>query len=125
MQVFVMLKPDALKRNLCGHVISAYESRGWGITNSTFTVPTKELAEQHYTEHTDKGFYEKLINFTCSGPVLAMVLTKKSGTIAEARSIMADVRSVCAIPGGPENVVHCSDSEEGAMDEIELWFGSN
>jgi len=126
---FVMLKPDAVSRNLMGTIISRFEKKGFDITELKMIQPTRTLAESHYEEHRGKDFFERVVNFTISGRVVAI---KMFGNIDVARRLIGDTIPWCAEPGTirgdfanklPQNLVHCSDSPESAIRELELWFG--
>ena len=128
---FVMIKPDGIKRRLVGKIISRFERKGFELINMKMHLPSKQIIEQHYLEHADKSFYEELIEFTTSGPVIPMLW---KGNIEVARQIVGktvpwDARKgtirgdfACCLP---QNLVHCSDTVESAKNETELWFGNS
>lgn len=127
--IFVMVKPDGVKRGLVGEIISRFEKRGFVLEELKVCTPTEEQAQAHYAEHAGKVFYERLIQFTLSGKVVAMVW---NGNIRVARQIIGDSSMPYDNPPGtirgdfgnsaPENVVHCSDSYTNAMREMGVWF---
>ena len=129
-RTFTALKPDAIKRGLIGKIIQRIEDKGYKIVGMKLMNVSKELAGKHYAEHYGKPFYERLINYITSGPVLAMVLEGEN-VIAGLRHIVgktkpdeADVGSIRAdfCVAQEYNVIHASDSQESAQREIELWF---
>jgi nucleoside-diphosphate kinase len=126
---FVMLKPDAVDRCLIGTIISKFENAGFEISQMKMLTPARELVEQHYAEHAGKCFFEPLVEFATSGPVVAMVV---SGNIDKARKLVGATVPYLAESGTirgdfanslPHNLVHCSDSEENGEREVKLWFG--
>jgi len=125
---FVMVKPDGVKRGLVGEIISRFEKRGFKLHNMKMTVPSKELAAEHYKEHEGKVFFKDLIEFTCSGAVIPMIW---EGTVEVAREIVGATIPWDATKGSIRgdyacslryNLIHCSDSVESAKREIDLWF---
>lgn len=127
---FIMVKPDGYKRRLVGEVISRFEKKGFKLLRIHTGIPSKELAEKHYEEHKDKDFFEKLINFITSGPVVSM-LWEGPGIIALSRKIVGATDPFMRIPGTirgdlsndkTENIVHASDSVDAAKREIKIWF---
>ena len=130
-RTFAMVKPDGVRRALVGEVLRRIEAKGFAVRElKRFTIP-RELAERHYGEHRGKGFYEGLVSFITSGPVVAMVLEGENA-IAEWRKMMGATNPKDAAPGTirgdlattiDENVVHGSDAPETAQREIEIFFG--
>ena len=129
---FVMIKPDGVRRGLVGEVISRIERRGLTLAELKLVRPSRALAEEHYGVHRDKPFFEGVVNFITSGPVVAMIV-EGEGAIAAMRQIMGATRPLEAAPGSlradfaldvQENIVHGSDSAETAEQEIRLWFGT-
>lgn len=127
-KLFVMIKPDGVRRGLIGELISRFEKKGFAIEEMKMMTPSKELVEQHYEEHSSKGFFKDLVNFTISGPVVAMIL---NGDVQVARKLVGQTlpwkADECTIRGDlaccmRENLVHCSDSVESSKREIGLWF---
>ncbi len=132
-RTFTALKPDAIKRGLMGEIIKRIENKGYKIIGMKLMNVPEELAKKHYEEHLGKPFYERLIRYITSGPVLAMVLEgenvisglrhivgKTSPDDAEAGSIRADL---CMTK--EYNIIHASDCPISAKREIELWFNEN
>ena len=120
MKTFFMVKPDGVKRNIVGQVIDRVEQEGFKISKMKMMSITTELAEQHYAEHKDKPFFQDLVSFITSGPVVAMEVEGEN-VVSEVRRIMGATNPQDADPGTiradfatklEENVVHGSDSEE-------------
>ncbi|NOX60783.1 MAG: nucleoside-diphosphate kinase [Chloroflexi bacterium] len=130
-RTFVMLKPDAVQRGLIGEIIARFERRGLKIVAMKFMHVSRSLAEEHYAVHKGRPFYDGLIEYITSGPVVAMVL-EGPNAIKAARATMGATHPLEAAPGtiradfGLEigrNLVHGSDGPETAAFEIGLWFG--
>lgn len=130
-RTFVMLKPDAVQRGLIGEIVNRFEKRGLKIIAMKLMQVPQSLAEEHYAVHKGRPFYEGLIQYITSGPVVAMVL-EGPNAIQAARKTMGATNPVEAAPGtiradfGMEigrNLVHGSDGPETAAFEMELWFG--
>ena len=129
-RTFVMVKPDGVNRGLVGRIVSRFEDKGLKIAAVKMLWMDEETASKHYAEHNGKPFYEKLVSFITSGPVVAMVLQGKDA-VAVARSMMGATSPSAAGPGtirgdyGLEtgrNIVHGSDSLDSAKREIQLFF---
>jgi nucleoside-diphosphate kinase len=129
-RTFVMVKPDGIQRQLAGKIVSAFERRGLKIAGLKLLRITPELAGQHYEEHRGKPFFQGLVDFITSGPVLAMVLEGKD-SIAMVRGMMGATDPLKAVPATirgrygidiGRNVVHGSDSPASAAREIALYF---
>jgi nucleoside-diphosphate kinase len=129
-QTLVLVKPDGVQRGLIGEVISRLERRGLRIVAAKFMHVSNELAEEHYAIHKGKDFYEKLIKYITSAPVLAMVW-EGPNAIAAVRQTMGDTRPTEAQPGSlrhdfaleiGRNLTHASDTVENGKKEITLWF---
>lgn len=127
----VLIKPDAVARHLVGEIISRIEQKGLTITALELRGVSRELAAQHYAEHDGKPFFEPLLEFITSGPVVAAIV-EGPRAIAAFRQLAGATDPVeKAAPGtirgdfGLEtqlNLVHGSDSTDSAKREIELWF---
>ena len=126
----MMLKPDAIQRGVCGEIISRFEKRGLKIVGMKMLQIPRELAEQHYSEHKGKKFYEGLIRYITSGPVIAMVIEGKNavklvrdmmGKTNPQESQPGTIRGDYAIDLG-RNIIHGSDSIQSAEREIGLFF---
>ncbi len=132
-RTFVMIKPDGVQRGLIGAIIQRFERRGLKIVAMKFMHVSRELAEKHYAVHKGRPFYDGLIAYITSGPVVAMVL-EGTNAITVARNTMGATNPADAAPGtiradfGIEigrNLVHGSDGPETAAFEIGLWFGDD
>lgn len=129
-RTFLMIKPDGVQRNLVGEIIQRFETKGFTLVGLKLMSVSRELAEQHYAVHKDKGFFAGLIEFITSGPVVAMVW-EGNGIIASARKIIGATNPLNAEPGTirgdfgvtvGRNLIHGSDALETAQQEIKLWF---
>jgi len=129
-RTLIILKPDAVQRQLVGRIITRFEEKGIQIVGCKFMRIPPELAERHYAEHLGKEFYDSLLSYITSSPVVVMVLQAK-GVIAMARKLMGSTFGWEAQPGTIRgdfggsrgfNLVHGSDSPESAKREIELYF---
>ena len=131
MKTFFMIKPDGVQRNLVGEIISRVEAKGFSITKIKMMTVSKELAEQHYGEHKDKPFFNDLVSFITSGPVVAMQVEGEN-VVLQIRNLMGATNPSESTPGSirgdlatelDKNVVHGSDSDESAERELSLFFG--
>mgnify|MGYP000230724199 FL=1 len=129
-ETLVLIKPDGVKRQICGEILTRYERKGLIIKAMKLLQTPKELAEEHYAEHKDKPFFGELVDFITSGPVLAFVLAGKNA-VTSVRTINGATNPVDATSGSirgdyaltmDSNVVHASDSVDSAAREIHLWF---
>ena len=129
-ETLVLIKPDGVKRQICGEILTRYERKGVIIKAMKLLQTPKELAQEHYAEHKDKPFFGELVDFITSGPVLAFVLAGKNA-VTSVRTINGATNPVDATPGSirgdyaltmDSNVVHASDSVDSAAREIHLWF---
>lgn len=129
-QTFIMIKPDAVQRGLINRVIGRIEDKGYKLVAMKLIRLTPEMAARHYVEHEGKPFYEDLIAYITSGPVVAMVWAGK-GVIGGIRSLMGVTNPLEADPGSIRgsfgqsvqyNLVHGSDSAYSAQREIGLYF---
>jgi nucleoside-diphosphate kinase len=125
-----MIKPDGVKRNLIGEVVSRVEEKGFEITKIKMMMISKSLAEEHYGEHKDKPFFNDLVEFITSGPVVAMQVEGEN-VVAQIRNLMGATNPSDATPGSirgdlatelDQNVVHGSDSDKSAERELNLFF---
>jgi nucleoside-diphosphate kinase len=130
----VLIKPDGVQRNLVGEIISRLEAKGYVVADMRMVQATRELLAQHYAEHEGKPFYEPLVEFMLSGPVVAIRL-EGNRVIEGFRSLAGATDPTVAAPGTirgdlgrdwglkvQQNLVHGSDSEESAARELALWF---
>lgn len=132
-RTFVAIKPDGVQRGLSGEIISRFERKGLKFVGMKFMQVTRELAESHYGEHKGKPFFEGLVSFITSGPIVAMVLEGKDA-VSIARNIIGATNPSTAAPGTirgdlaleiGRNMVHGSDSPESAKREIGIFFNEN
>jgi len=124
------LKPDAVQRGLIGEIIGRIERRGLRIAALKLMQITPELAEQHYAEHVGKSFYDSLLKFITSSPVVAMVVEGPEA-VAVMRATMGKTNAREAAPGTirgdlgiskGNNLIHGSDSLESAQREVAIFF---
>ena len=133
-RTLVLLKPDAVRRGLVGEIIRRIEAKGYTLVALDLRAATPELLAAHYAEHEGKPFYEPLVEFMLSGPVVAMVLEGER-CIEGFRSVAGATDPTVAAPGTvrgdlgrdwglkvQQNLVHGSDSPESAEREIGIWF---
>ena len=129
-RTFIMVKPNGVARGLVGEVVARFERRGFTLRGMKALRIDRALAERHYAEHADKPFFEPLVAFITSGPVVAMVWEGPEA-IAVARTMMGPTNPVNAAPGTirgdfaldtEKNIVHGSDGAESAAREIALYF---
>ncbi len=129
-RTFVMLKPDAVQRAIVGEIISRLERKGLKIVAMKMLKVDRELAERHYAEHRGKPFFEGLVGYITSSPVVAMVVEGKDA-VKVVRTLVGATNPIEAQPGTirgdygldvGRNVIHASDSKESAEREISLFF---
>ncbi|MEY4494563.1 MAG: hypothetical protein RLY13_537 [Actinomycetota bacterium] len=133
-QTLVLIKPDGVKRNLIGEIISRLEAKGYIVADLKKFTPSIELLHAHYAEHEGKPFFEPLVEFMSSGDVVAIKL-EGNRVIEGFRSLAGATDPTVAAPGTirgdlgrdwglkvQQNLVHGSDSEESASRELGLWF---
>lgn len=129
-RTLVLVKPDGVQRGLIGEVIRRLENRGLRLVAARFMRVSRELAEAHYAEHQGKPFYDKLIAYITSAPVMAMVW-EGPNAVEAVRQTMGATSPTKAAPGtirhdfGLEigrNLTHASDSVENGKKEVALWF---
>jgi nucleoside-diphosphate kinase len=126
----VLVKPDGVQRGLVGEVIARLERRGLRLVAARFMQVDRQLAETHYAIHQGKPFYEGLIAYITSAPVMAMVW-EGPAAVAAIRQTMGATRPTEAAPGSlrhdfalevGRNLTHASDSAENGDKEVALWF---
>jgi nucleoside-diphosphate kinase len=129
-RTLIILKPDALQRGLVGKIVTRFEEKGLQVVGMKLTMITEEMAAKHYAPHKGKPFYEGLVRFMTSSPVIVMALQGK-GAIEVARKMMGATFGFKAEPGtirgdygvsSSFNLIHGSDSPESAKGELALWF---
>ena len=130
-ETLVLVKGDGVRRRLVGEIIRRIEGKGLDVRDLQLMDVSRELAEEHYAEHRDKPFFEELVAFITSTPVVAMRV-RGEGAIKVMRNLMGATNPADAAPGTirgdlalslPENLVHGSDSPESARRELDLFFG--
>ncbi len=130
-ETLVLVKGDGVRRRLVGEIIRRIEAKSLDIDAMKLMDVGRELAEKHYAEHRDKPFFEELVEFITSTPVVAMRI-KGEGAIKVMRNLMGSTNPAEAAPGTirgdlalslPDNLVHGSDSPESATRELGLFFG--
>lgn len=134
-RTLVLVKPDGVRRNLIGEVIARIERKGYSISNIRFLNADRALLEKHYAEHVGKPFYEPLVEFMLSGPIVALI-AEGNRVIEGFRSLAGATDPTVAASGTirgdlardqgtkvVQNIVHGSDSVESAEREIALFFG--
>ena len=135
-QTLILVKPDGVKRGLVGEVIARVERKGYKVSNLKMLTADRALLTQHYAEHEGKPFYEPLLEFMMSGPIVAMVaegerviegFRKLAGTTDPTTAEPGTIRGDLARDMGTkvvQNIVHGSDSVESAQREIKIFFGN-
>jgi nucleoside-diphosphate kinase len=130
-ETLVLVKGDGVRRRLIGEIIRRIEAKGLDIQELQLMDVSRELAEEHYAEHREKPFFEELVEFITSNPVVALRV-RGEGAIGAVRNLMGSTNPADATPGTirgdlavsmPDNLVHGSDSPESAVRELELFFG--
>ena len=129
-RTLVLVKPDGVERGLIGEITSRLEKRGLKLVGAKFMQVNNELAEQHYSVHKGKAFYEGLLRYITSSPVMAMAW-EGPNAVAAVRQTMGATRPWEAAPGSVRhdfgltvgrNLTHASDSVENGALEVALWF---
>jgi nucleoside-diphosphate kinase len=131
-ETLVLVKGDGVRRKLVGEIIRRMEAKDLDIADMKLMDVTRELAEEHYAEHREKPFFDELVDFITTTPVVAMRVSGE-GAIRVMRSLMGATNPAEAAPGTirgdlalsmPDNLVHGSDSPESARRELGLFFGT-
>jgi len=129
-RTLIILKPDAVQRNICGEILSRFERKGLQIIAMKFMRIPRQTAETHYEPHKGKPFYDGLVKFMTSSPVIVVALSGKDA-IAISRKLMGATFGSKADPGtirgdfgvsNSFNLIHGSDSPESAQRELGLFF---
>jgi nucleoside-diphosphate kinase len=129
-RTLILVKPDAFARNLTGEIIARFERKGLQLVALQQLTMTREMAESHYAEHEGKPFFEELVAFITSGPLVAMALEGEQAVPA-ARQVIGATNPIEASPGSirgdyaievGQNMVHGSDSPESGVRELGLFF---
>jgi nucleoside-diphosphate kinase len=129
-RTLILVKPDAFARGLTGEIIARFERKGLTIVAAQYMTVSDALAKQHYAEHADKPFFDELVDFITSGPILALVFEGRQA-INAARQVIGATNPLEAVPGSirgdfaievGQNMVHGSDSPESGQREAALFF---
>jgi nucleoside-diphosphate kinase len=129
-RTLILVKPDAFARHLTGEIIARFERKGLSLVALQLMTISRELASQHYAEHEGKPFFEELVSFITSGPLVAMVLEGESAIVGARQVIGAtnpleattgSIRGDYAVAVG-QNMVHGSDAPESSAREVKLFF---
>ena len=133
-ETLVIVKPDGVARNLTGEILRRIEAKGYSLVDIRLVQPDRELLARHYAEHEGKPFYEPLVEFMESGPIVAIRLAGNR-VIEGFRSLAGATDPTTALPGTirgdlardwglkvQQNLVHGSDSPESAARELGIWF---
>ena len=132
-RTLVLIKPDGVQRLLVGRIVGRFEERGLKVVGLKLVRVDRAFAERHYAVHKGKPFFEGLLAFITSGPLVAMVLEGPQA-IAVVRSMVGATRPAEAAPGTirgdlaletAQNLIHASDGPETATAEVALWFGAD
>lgn len=133
-ETLVLVKPDGVERGLTGEILRRIEAKGYEIADLRMITPSRELLVAHYAEHEGKPFFEPLVEFMSSGPVVAVRL-RGQRVIEGFRALAGTTDPTTAAPGTirgdlgrdwgsavQRNLVHGSDAPESAARELGLWF---
>ncbi len=129
-RTLVLIKPDAVRRGLVGHILGRFEGKGLSIITMALRTMDAALADEHYADHVEKPFYPPLKTFMTSGPLVALVL-EGDEAIEVVRTLVGSTDGRKAAAGtirgdlslsNRENLVHASDAPESSKREIGLWF---
>ena len=130
-RTLVLLKPDAVERNLVGEILSRFEAKGLKIAAMELRTLDAAILARHYEEHQGTGFYAELVTFMSRGPIVALAIEGPQDTWEIVRAMMGATNPRAAAPGTirgdlgtlfTENLVHGSDSSESAARELEIFF---
>jgi nucleoside-diphosphate kinase len=133
-RTLILVKPDGVRRGLAGQILARVEAKGYTLAAVELRTASDDLLAEHYAEHLGKPFYQPLVDFMSSGPVLAVV-AEGQRVIEGFRALAGATDPTVALPGTlrgdlgrdwglkvQQNLVHGSDSPESAAREIGLWF---
>ncbi|MET0932495.1 MAG: nucleoside-diphosphate kinase [Mycetocola sp.] len=133
-ETLVLIKPDGVARNLTGEILRRIEAKGYSLVDIRLVQPERSVLAEHYAEHEGKPFYEPLVEFMLSGPIVA-IRVAGNRVIEGFRVLAGTTDPTLAAPGTirgdlgrdwglkvQQNLVHGSDSPESAARELELWF---
>jgi nucleoside-diphosphate kinase len=126
----VLIKPGGVQRNLIGEITRRIEARGLRIAGLKLMTAPRSLVEEHYSEHRGKGFFEGVVGYLCSGPVVAIAV-EGTNAVKAIRAMMGATNPLEALPGTvrgdlalsiEDNLTHSSSDPEAAGRELKLWF---
>lgn len=129
-KTYIMIKPDGVRNGHVGEIIHRFERAGLKLERAELGLVSSDQAQANYAEHEGKPFYEGLVSYITSGPVMKMVISGE-GAVAKCRSLMGATDPAEATPGTirgdfgltmDENVIHGSDSPESAEREVDIFF---
>lgn len=136
-ETLVLVKPDGVARNLTGEILRRIEAKGYALSDIKMLSPERSILVEHYAEHEGRPYFEPLIEFMLSGPIVAIRL-RGDRVIEGFRSLAGSTDPTLAPPGTirgdlgrdwgaavQQNLVHGSDSPESAQRELNIWFGSS
>ena len=131
-KTFIAIKPDGVQRGFISEIIGRFERKGFKLVALKQLIPSRELAQKHYGVHKERPFFNDLVDFISSGPVVAMVW-EGEGVISSARKMIGATKPLEAEPGTirgdlavniGRNIIHGSDGSDTASFEINLWFNN-
>ena len=131
-KTFIAIKPDGVQRGFISEIIGRFERKGFKLVALKQLIPSRELAQKHYGVHKERPFFNDLVDFISSGPVVAMVW-EGEGVISCARKMIGATKPLEAEPGTirgdlavniGRNIIHGSDGPDTASFEINLWFNN-
>jgi nucleoside-diphosphate kinase len=129
-RTLVLVKPDGMRRGLAGEIVGRFERRGLRLRGAKLQKISRATAGKHYAEHKGKPFYEELVSFITSGPILALAVEGESA-VRVVRAMMGATNPLDSAPGTirgdyatelSQNIIHGSDSKESAKRELALFF---
>ena len=130
-RTFIAIKPDGVQRGLVGTIIGRFENKGYKLVGMKMVTPTKEFAATHYADLSSKSFFNGLVEYFSSGPVVALIFEGEDAILGGRRLVGATdpkksapgtIRGDFCIQMG-RNIIHGSDGPEAAKNELNLWFG--
>jgi len=129
----VLVKPDGVQRGAIGNIISRFEAKGLQLVGLKLMAPSRDLLEKHYAVHAERPFFDSLLRFMGSGPVVAMAV-RGEGAIGVVRNLVGVTNGAEAAPGTIRgdlgmsksfNLIHASDGADTAAFEMGLWFSDD
>jgi nucleoside-diphosphate kinase len=132
-RTLVLIKPDGVKRHLIGNIIERFENKGLKILSLKLMTVSDEKAKEHYSVHSMKPFFEGLVSYLTSGPIVALIL-EGDNAIISCRNLAGATDGSAAAAGTirgdfslniEENIVHASDSKESYNHEYKIFFNEN